>query len=120
MKNGIIFKRAVKKALKNGWMKEDDNMKIVVNEWGVTLIIKESGTIFGDFSVYDVIFFHGFAKAFWHCNHKVKDYVPGSYKEECELCGETTLIGMNFDNWEYHLQEMVILENPLKYLEKYL
>jgi hypothetical protein len=50
---------------------------------------------------YSVIFSHSFAKAIWG-EEKIYDG---------EFFGKA---------WEYHLQQMVLEENPLKYLEKFL
>jgi len=66
------------------------------------------------------IFSHEFAKAFWGediiCGNDENEYLNSS--DECTICKNY------FTNWikryEYHLQQMVIEENPLKYLEKFL
>ena len=53
-----------------------------------------------------VIFSHDFAKAFWG-------------EEEatwCEVCGNCK----EMDCWQYHLQEMVLEKEPLKYIERFL
>lgn len=60
------------------------------------------------------IFDHRFAKAFWG-------------EEEIEIfIGFTESDGEEYNQydyktaWQYHLQQMVLEENPLKYLEKFL
>ena len=68
-----------------------------------------------------IIFTHDFAKAFWgeaiHGKAGLAgDGLPGW---KCENCGG------NLDNrgqkeWQYHLQQMVGAEEPLKYLERFL
>ena len=58
-----------------------------------------------DFDWYEVwIFNHDFAKAFW------KDE---EYHNEGHYCKPLPA-------WQYHLQQMVLEEEPLKYLEKFL
>ena len=56
-----------------------------------------------------IIFSHEFAKAFWGEN-KIDVYVHSK--------GEYMIIYKV--EWKYHLQQMVLEENPLKYLERFL
>ena len=64
---------------------------------------------------YAIIFDHEFAKAFWGrkvIDNDFADEEGCSDPYVCDLhCGEA---------WEYHLQRMVISDDPLKYLEKFL
>lgn len=55
-----------------------------------------------------IIFSHDFAKAFWGVSEN-KVY-KGYDDKGCYMQHE----------WEYHLQQMVLEEEPLKYLEKFL
>lgn len=58
---------------------------------------------------FDIIFSHKFAKAFWGEElTQTKDMVIWS-----EIAGQMKA-------WEYHLQQMVLEKNPIKYLEKFL
>lgn len=56
---------------------------------------------------YELIFDHGFAKAFWGdgylCDHKTG--------KACQP---------KIEKWKYYLQQMVLEEEPLKYLKKFL
>ncbi len=54
------------------------------------------------FRIKDLIFSHSFAKAFWG-EEMYEDNVKNKIKV-----------------WQYHLQQMVLKEEPIKYLEKYL
>lgn len=76
-----------------------------------------------------IIFSHDFAKAFWGeeicdeycpCNLEYRVakfiYVP----DENYPDGIHRKYGQSMKNWEYHLQQMVLEEEPLKYLEKFL
>lgn len=65
---------------------------------------------------YQLIFSHDFAKAFW------------SEELVCLICGSKcrpwahccTDNNDTLSEWKYHLQQMVLEEDPLKYLEKFL
>ena len=112
-----ILKRAYKKVKDNGFRcKWSDVSRAIEAE---RIVIYDTGKVFrGEwrtkagymeetkwFSYYDLIFDHSFAKAFWG--------------EECYYSDENQL----FDDrlcWEYHLQQMVLEKEPLKYLEKFL
>lgn len=85
MTNEEILKKAIEKAVKNGWKKgleyfNKDKKKIsgVINVYAETK------------HLYEVLYNHDFAKAFW---------------------GE---------KWIYYLREMVKYKEPLKCLEKFL
>jgi len=57
-----------------------------------------------------IIFSHGFAKAFWgefRILETTKYLLSGIEVEKQKV-------------WEYHLQQMVLKKNPIKYLEKFL
>lgn len=58
-----------------------------------------------------IIFSHEFAKAFWGEREVIKsDKGPK---------GIGTIIGFNY-GWKCHLQQMILEEEPLKYLEMFL
>lgn len=57
---------------------------------------------------YKIIFSHEFAKAFWG-DELIKTYPTGEWTE-CK----------HIKKWQYHLQQMILEENPLKYIEKFL
>lgn len=65
---------------------------------------------------YRLIFWHDFAKAFWgeeeictHCE------TPLNPTFQCQCINEYCEIA-----WQYHLQQMVLEKEPLKYLEEFL
>jgi hypothetical protein len=72
--------------------------------------------IFGEVPVdkyIHVIFSHDFAKAFWgesslYCNAKT------------HINGCTSYWYRKTKGWQYHLQQMVLEKEPLKYIEKFL
>ena len=96
MTNEEILKRAIEKAEANEWKH---------NFWG-------NGIKFKDFVDYrisenrviDIIFSHDFAKAFWGIGRTEAK----GYKRVC------------YSPWKSNLQKMVLEEEPLKYLEKFL
>ena len=98
MKNETILKKAIEKAVKNGWdYKPYWNLGIVGLDW-VTISIYES-------KYFHIIFSHDFAKKFW-----------GESKDN-PVCGECSA---PYDGYDYHLQQMVLEKDPIKYLEKYI
>ena len=66
-----------------------------------------------------IIFSHDFAKAFWG----ETTLFLSIEQEEYYYCGyENNYYADCFEgaSWQYHLQQMVLEEEPLKYLEKFL
>lgn len=57
------------------------------------------------FGIRDFVFAHDFAKAFW--GNELREIGGGYWK-------------VILQEWEYHLQQMVLEKEPLKYLEKFL
>lgn len=91
MTNGEIIKKAMTKAIKNGW--------------------KECTTTYDsdiyDFNTYSAYFNHDFAKAFW--GEEIESFsIKGKGGDVLRIA------------WRHHLQAMVISPDPLKYIEKYL
>jgi len=68
------------------------------NGWETDIISRNEG-FEGDF-----IFSHDFAKAFW-------------INSKCECGGRDDCF---LEPWQYHLQQMVLEQEPLKYIEKFL
>lgn len=61
-----------------------------------------------DICIRDIIFDREFAKAFWGYEKvALRDW---------NLCNDNPLI----EAWKYHLQQIILEEEPLKYLEKHL
>jgi hypothetical protein len=71
-----------------------------------------------------IIFTHDFAKAFWgekRYEHVDCGGVLDVLKEiKCPKCGHVEPPLKGCDGWLFHLQEMVISEDPLRCLEKFL
>ena len=102
MKDEEILKKAIEKAVKNGYVFK---RLTVFDGTGVTakdvynllaaMLIKNDG-------YFKLIFSHDFAKAFWG---------KKPIHKNCNACTP---------KWQYHLKEMVLEKEPLKYLEKFL
>jgi hypothetical protein len=76
-----------------------------------------------DCSYTDIIFSHDFAKAFWgeEVLSEVREY-PIVEKDGKEIIGDKPILAMTveFPAWQFHLQQMVLEVEPVKYLEKFL
>lgn len=98
MTNREIVTLAIKKAEKNGYV--------------LKLDIKNSHPILGyKINIPDVIFSHKFAKALWgECRNPDGGPLCVTHNQDIRDC----------KTWEEHLQEMVLEENPLKYLKRFL
>jgi hypothetical protein len=108
MKKKEIFESAVGKAMKNGYKRNDDfNWRVVGRDIVYTLGDKQVS-----FDCMRVIFSHDFAKAFW-----------GEERWSCgnkNGCTHYPDEDHRIHGWRYHLQQMVIEKDPIKYLERFL
>lgn len=113
MKKEEIIKKAIEKAVKNGYSKYT---KTYLDE-----------VILG-FEPFEVIIFsHDFAKAFW--GEEVEDQTI-KYQQDMETIdehgnvkrslGEIQFKTTPIRGWQHHLQQMVLEEDPVKYLEKFI
>jgi len=111
MTNETILKKAIEKAVKNGWLKDD---KVKIETYALRLpTIMLNHNMKGEkfLTAYEIIFSHDFAKAFWGEEWKEGDCIK---QPADEMFLKPPL------RWQYHLQQMVLEENPIKYLEKFL
>jgi hypothetical protein len=77
---------------------------------------------------YSLLFSHDFANAFWKAGEDITFSVPAqSYKRPMPDGTIKTIHRQPFtrrssrrDAWRYHLREMALAEEPLRYLRKYL
>ena len=110
MTEAEVLRKAIEKAMANGYA-----TALVWDEETGTLC--EPGGLPGKYQpvcANSVIFDHEFAKAFWG-------------EEGIHVCGEPPHEGEQrhkyhcaYVAWAWHLQQMVLEENPVKYLERYL
>lgn len=92
----IIMIEVIKKAVRNGWRGEYSTDVIASGDNKIA--IKSAMGLIGRGTIaplYSIVFNHDFAKAFF------------SYEDTTE-------------KWKEHLQEMVLEENPVEYLRKFL
>lgn len=97
MNNKSLLKKIIAKAWKGGWR-------------GGFVTPPHAYLFFSQGERYrQYIFTHDFAKAFWK---------PKKGEDEIvEIPGVTR--SYFIPRWQYHLQQMVLQENPIKYLEKF-
>ena len=108
-----ILKKAVKKAVKNGFEGcEFGNSHIETTDDWVWIGNEEGETCSCHY--WEIIFDHDFAKAFW------------GEKEKCKCSGFVIqyeggcCCGAKESGWQYHLQQMVLCEKPLDYIKDFI
>ena len=102
MTNEQILKKAIEKAIKNGWTAKGvivDKDKIKDFEPICELILREQPYFYYD---------HDFAKAFWKDQKESRDYISITYFFD------------ELKAWQCYLAMMILEKEPLKYLEKFL
>ena len=108
MTNEQILKKAISKAVKNGWnYKPYWHLGITGLAWG-DIARNESQHI-------HIIFSHDFAKAFLNIKLNPLHRSPTHHgRYACVVCREEN------ERWKKFLQQMVISRDPIKYLERFL
>jgi hypothetical protein len=113
-----ILERAVTKAIDGGWSPLiSEEGYVPVKAWR----IKDAFTIMWyaddnhngtELNFWQAIYLnHDFAKALWG---ETKDFV------ELSKTFERGVVAVAIDGWQYHLQQMVIADDPIKYLVEHL
>lgn len=117
MTNEEILEKAFKKAFKNGFRDLHENRlayDLIVNiprRYGVNTT--------NELVIRGLIFSHSFAKAFWG---EPIDHEFSSITNLCVKCGlDAAEWGGSYcgEGWQFHLQQMVLEEDPIKYLERF-
>lgn len=108
-----ILERAITKAKHNGFKKQepyyiypDERLGILIGE------SVNNAHVARVYNVNDIIFSHEFAKAFWKDKDDVT-FIESDINDMVEYEKQKS-------SWKYHLQKMVVEEEPLKYIERYL
>lgn len=120
MKHKEILTKAIEKAIAGGWLKkifEDASEWKVINSYPRMFlsIHQENPRAFDDyietkFYVTEIIFDHWFAKALWSTHNH---YSMGNMRSDGKgIYGHIN----HLVDWQYHLQRMVIAEDPVAYL----
>jgi len=119
MKREIILNKIIAKAIRNGWdsrlsnkfqtIEDAENKEVYVNDFGA------------EYSLLDILFDHGFARAFWGegRKNKTKTATQGVHITYLDNEGKEYLIPI----WQYHLQQLALEEtgyDKLIYVKKYL
>jgi len=102
-----ILTKAIFKAINNGYKKDNNKLYLIAR-----------GNMKSTLSIEfyrGLIFDHDFAKAFFEGISFFCNNIKVNKKYYCLECGRK-----HPNEWKYHLQQMVIEEEPLKYLEKFL
>ena len=128
MTNEEILKKAISKAVDNGWdmFGRKTPNKYISNLNGLIQYILKDNELkiytekhgFGHtekYSIEKIIFSHDFAKAIWNsksCYHNGSEMRHRHTGHPDSNCGQA--------HWQYHLQQMVLEEDPIKYLKKFI
>lgn len=137
MERSKVFKKVVDKAIKNGWKPsflEKDKViyEILTSENSVTFFTRRKYQRVRPYSmrlgkglfINDIIFDHKFAKALWgkekviacgFCNELVDKH----RRCKTDWCKDNTIF-QKMPIYFYHLEKMVICEDRIKYLEKFI
>ena len=137
--NYEILGRVIKKAIDNGWKQEviskiyGDTESITSVDFAVKDTKKHMDLLIGNFILYSrqMLLDHEFAKAYWGkdkvcpkcgAGFRVIDEGDGEawVCDDDEYHGDWNDGSDNPPAWQYHLQQMVLCEEPLDYLKKFL
>jgi len=114
MTNEEILHKAIEKAEKKGY----HTPFVWISDRGKE-ILKDMARE-GNTSCYSIIFSHNFAKAFWGEGSAEEQYKKlDEYWHDTGCCSGSGCF-FRGKNWQYHLQQMVLEKEPLKYIEKFL
>jgi hypothetical protein len=141
-----VLQKAIEIAIENGWMDgyTDWNIFSVMDSpfplGGHYINFHKASAFEYGMSVNDIIFSHNFAKAFWipkdisafkvECKKdgyfnrqeiwRKKDIPEKQYCPKCRLKLSVELEYQDEYDWLSHLQQMVLEENPIDYLRKFI
>jgi hypothetical protein len=130
-----IMQKALEKAISNGFERKgmfDPGFKVRVentfyNRKQLWIENEDDTTVVASLS--DILFSHEFAKALWgeeFNNFRIGEVYytndnPYKYSDDDNAginpvrCAKVTQ-----ESWKYHLQQMILEEDPIKYLEKFI
>lgn len=113
MTNEEILEKALQKAIKNNY--RHDIVKIHKGKYILERFVSNILDWTNRKNTYfRLIFSHDFVKAFW--GEEILCNECGKLADDCDLhIWEHYKIA-----WQYHIQQMAIMKEPLKYLEKFL
>lgn len=124
MNDKEILEKAIQKAIDGGW-----DLSLISNGWGVDDFRKPVVGKDGDIWQYDgddkwitlhkevIIFNHDFAKALWSNPIIItEDQYEELQDGKLVKTENTKEYGLPFPMFKYHLMQMVISDDPIKYL----
>lgn len=129
MKNSDILSRAILKARENGWVAPPNLKFTAADEFDIYNLEHIGENKWYSFKIRELLLNHDFAKALWGEEHDC----GAGYNKKREIMRVPNLSGegyaeheLNLDyvtyclhhekSWQYHLQQMVTAEDPIKYL----
>lgn len=126
MTNKLINEQILKKAIEKAYPNFNPTFDNDPYEGGWRL--KKNGEFIDVGSDFDVIFSLDFAKAFWGDNIKIEWPMFATlndlgFSREVKIPDSVNRCGwlvQGIPLWKFHLQQMVLEEDPIKYLEKFL
>lgn len=110
MNNQEILKKAIKKAIENGWKRDGKSLI----EW-ITEEDEQWSTLLDAQGLDTILFSHDFARAFWG-------------EEKLASCTDCFLLGFSAPRycpkclraWMHQLQQLVLAEDRLAYINQFL
>jgi hypothetical protein len=110
--NGFEFRRWFQTNIRTEWSGTEDAIAFLCTEG----------------RYYALIFSHDFARAIWKQGAQMHFVVPSSSYSRMNTKGELVTINrkpftrrtIKADVWKYHLRQMAISEDPMRYLKRFL
>ena len=125
MTNEEIIKKAIEKAIKNGFTRSwADNLGVKIKRLDSPKVGEAFTVILFDeykeqpVNIYELIFSHEFAKAFWGEEEHTFISITNS-KDESNIILDFHGAIIPNGKWQFHLHQMVLSKDPIKYLEDY-
>lgn len=110
MTNQEILEKAIQKAIDGGWIVDSDKtLQLAFADAQDAMVGNHEHSPY----YYHIIFSHDFAKALWG---EEPHYIHGGYFSEKDWHPDNVPMPVSYSHWQYHLQNMVIAEDPIKYL----
>lgn len=112
-----ILYKVIEKAERNGYNFINYYTELIPCDSGDVLFETEIDSLLECLNLLNgIIFSKEFAKAFWRKN--IVCIICGVKCENWQHC--CTNNNVVIENWKYHLQQLVLEKQPLKYLERFL
>lgn len=125
------LEKAIRKAIENGWFMDYSKAKDKWRQFKIQYTVEKDGIYSKeyncmecyrpDYLLEEIIYDHEFAKALWPDMKRddVGDYEKVLWAHEGYKTGDS-FVPAYWDGpvWQYHLQQMVIKEDPIEYLKE--